>query len=88
MKDLMTKVKFNGRKIKVKFLNPSDIIEKGDICSVALFDNNPLCYEQTIQRFLDNKNSIELFYSECIGDTVSDWHTTRVYLRPINFNTK
>jgi len=76
------KMKYLGMKRKFKVLGPHDIIRSTDLhCKVL--DENPLCYEKTLSKY--NKG-LKFLPTYCDGDSISDDHTCRIYLRPINNN--
>ena len=82
------KAKYNGRKQKFQILGVHDTIKENYLhLSMSCF--GPMDYDDTIKKFSEqfntttslNKLGFEKTY--CDGDTVSNGHTHRVYLKPI-----
>lgn len=82
------KAKYNGRKQKFQILGLHDTIKENYLqLSMSCFE--PMAYDDTVKKFSEqfntatslNKLGFEKTY--CNGDTVSDGHTHRVYLKPI-----
>ena len=86
----VVKIHFRGRKQPFKILSATDTIKEGDACTIPLLPANPLCYGMTLARFEEHMNNHAwkadnrfMFSAQSIGETPSDEHTARIYIRPI-----
>lgn len=87
----IVQLKIFGSKKKFRILRATDVIKEGDLCTEPLVDGNPLCYEKTLKAFEElcerQANNFTasrvIFPSQSLGETPSDDHTMRVYLRPL-----
>lgn len=86
----VVKIKFRGRKQPFRILTATEEIKEGDACTIPLLPTNPLCYGTTLERFVERMNEYDwkvdnrfMFSAQSIGETPSDEHTTRIYVRPI-----
>jgi len=86
------KLKFRGRKQPFRILKATDVIKEGDACTSPLLLHNPLCYEETLKKFIERMSSLNwdltntgrfMMSSQSIGETPSDEHTARIYIRPL-----
>lgn len=79
------KLKYRGVKSKFRILKPQETITENCLCTLPLVHEIPMCYEETLHAFENviDKNAI-LFSTNSVGETVSDWHTKRVYLEQID----
>jgi len=86
----VVKIHFRGRKQPFKILSATEEIKEGDACTIPLLPSNPLCYDTTLQRFVEKMTEYGwraannfMFSAQSIGETPSDEHTARIYIRPI-----
>lgn len=86
----VVKIHFRGRKQPFKILAATDTTKEGDACTIPLLPANPLCYGATLQRFVEKMTEYcwkadnrFMFSAQSIGETPSDEHTARIYIRPI-----
>lgn len=84
----IVKLKIGGRKQKFQVLGPHDTITENCYYSMVLAEK-PLCYEQTLNiAELNGLVSLSWFLTNAKGETVSDEHTARIYLKPVSFFKK
>jgi len=78
----IVKFKFRGAKHKFKILGPNDIItENCYFCKIL--DELPLCYEETLSNVNSDLSKEYWNNTQCIGDTVSNNHTHRIYIEMV-----
>ena len=86
----VVKINFRGRKQPFRILTATEKIKEGDACTSPLLPANPSCYGATLKRFIEKMNDYGwkatngfMFSAQSIGETPSDEHTARIYVRPI-----
>ena len=86
----VVKIHFRGRKQPFKILSAIEEIKEGDACTIPLLPANPLCYGTTLQRFVEKMTEYGwratnnfMSSTQSVGETPSDDHTARIYIRPL-----